>query len=101
VGNGALAFYSPQQMDFVWVIWFGRDLNNYQSGWKAERLHRLGFIPADESGAFGFLDPCYIIHGVRLIPGFAYGRTDKLLPFSVARRLQENNEDWGFYYVNM
>ncbi|KAJ8580241.1 hypothetical protein M405DRAFT_753507, partial [Rhizopogon salebrosus TDB-379] len=50
---------------------------------------------------FGFLDPCYIIRGVRLIPGFAYGRTDKLLPFSIARRLQENNADWEFLYVNM
>jgi hypothetical protein len=100
-GNDAPAFHSPQQMDFVWVRWFGRDPNNYRSGWKAKRLHRLGFIPADEPGAFGFLDPRFIIRGVHLIPGFAYDRTDELLPPSIARPLHENNEDWKFYYVNM
>lgn len=100
-GNDTPSFNSPQQMDFVWVRWFGRDPNNYQSGWKVKRLHRLGFIPADEPGAFGFLDPRHLIRGVHLIPAFAYGRTDGLLPPSIARLLHENNEDWKFYYVNM
>ncbi|KAG1833246.1 hypothetical protein DFJ58DRAFT_670935, partial [Suillus subalutaceus] len=53
--------FEPRQMDFLWVWWFGCDPNNYRSGWKAKRLHRLGFIPADVAGAFGFLDPQQII----------------------------------------
>jgi hypothetical protein len=100
-GGDAPGFNSPQQMDFVWVRWFGRDPNDYQAGWKAKRLPRLGFIPADEPGAFGFLDPRNIIRGVHLIPGFQYGCTYTLLPPSIARPLHENNEDWKFYYVNM
>ncbi|KAG2061326.1 hypothetical protein BDR06DRAFT_867888, partial [Suillus hirtellus] len=72
-GNNTPSFNSPQQMDFVWVRWFGRDPNNYQSGWKVKHLHQLGFIPADEPGAFRFLDPHQIICGVHLIPAFAYG----------------------------
>ena len=100
-GYGAPGFNSPSQMDFLWVRWFGRDLDNYESGWKAKRLHRLGFIPSDEPGAFGFLDPRLIIRAVHLIPGFAYGRTDSLLPPSISRPLHDNNEDWRFYYVNM
>ena len=45
----------PQQMDFLWVRWFGRDLS-HKSGFKATRLHRLGFLPNNEPGAFAFLD---------------------------------------------
>ncbi|KAG1811133.1 uncharacterized protein BJ212DRAFT_1579186 [Suillus subaureus] len=97
----APSFNSPQEMDFLWVRWFGHNPNNYQSGWNAKRLHRLGFIPADEPGTFGFLDPRQIIRGIHLIPAFVYGRTDELLPPSISRPLHENNEDWRFYYVNM
>jgi hypothetical protein len=93
--------FEPQQMDFVWVRWFGRDPNNYRSGWKAKRLHRIGFIPADTAGAFGFLDPQQIIRGVHLIPAFAHGRTNSLLSASIARPLHDDNEDWKFFYVNM
>lgn len=100
-GDHTPSFNSSQEMDFLWVRWFGRNPNNYQSGWNAKCLHRLGFIPADEPGVFGFLDPHQIIHGIHLIPTFAYGHTDKLLPPSISRPLHENNEDWRFYYVNM
>jgi hypothetical protein len=99
--GGDTTSVEPQQMNFLWVRWFGRDPNNYRSGWKAKRLHRLGFIPADIPGAFGFLDPQQIIRGVHLIPGFAHGRTDLLLPPSVARPLHDNNTDWKFFYINM
>lgn len=50
----------PQQMDFLWVRWFGRDLS-HKSGFKAKCLHRLGFLPDDQPGAFAFLDPQEII----------------------------------------
>lgn len=87
----------PQKMEFLWVRWFGRDLH-HRAGWKAKRLHRIGF---DEQDQFGFLDPNDVIRGVHLIPAFAHGRTsDKLAP-SMARHPSENDEDWAYYYVNM
>ena len=54
-------------MDFLWVHWFGTDPNNYRLGWKAKRLHHIGFVPHDTKGAFGFLNPkeviCAIVEG--------------------------------------
>jgi hypothetical protein len=94
-----------QQMDFLWVQWFGRDPGTeqhpYTAGWKAKRLERVGFISSDDPGAFGFLDPQHVIRGVHLIPAFKYGHTDVLLPPSIARSLSDNNEDWTFFYINM
>ena len=65
-------------------------------------LKRLAFRKLDSSDAFGFLDPSLVLHACHLIPAFAKGRTDSLLPCgpSVAR---ENGDldDWTAYYVNM
>lgn len=90
----------PQHMEFLWVRWYGRDLS-YTAGWKAKRLHRLGFVDGESDGAFGFLDPGEIIRGVHLIPGFHYGQTDELLAPSIARQVDENDLDYVYYYVNM
>jgi hypothetical protein len=89
-----------QRMDFLWVRWFGRDLK-YQAGWKAKRLHRLGFLDSDDPFAFGFLDPKEVIRGSHLIPAFAHGRTADLLPPSIARQPSEDDEDWNNYHVGM
>ncbi|KAJ7085599.1 hypothetical protein C8R44DRAFT_901648 [Mycena epipterygia] len=89
----------PVRMEFLWVRWFGRDLS-YKAGWKAKRLHRLGFIDSADGGAFGFLDPAEVIRGAHIIPAFHYGRTSELLPKSIARRPEENDEDYLYYYVN-
>jgi hypothetical protein len=89
-----------QRVDFLWVRWFGRDVD-YRAGWKRRRLHRLGFLGGDDEGAFGFLDPNEIIRGAHLIPAFAWGRTSMILGPSIARQDSENNEDWYHYYVNM
>ncbi|KAG2348745.1 hypothetical protein BDR05DRAFT_980136 [Suillus weaverae] len=78
--GGDAPSFEPQQMDFLWVRWFGHDPNNYQSGWKAKRLHRLG---------------------IHLIPAFAYGHTDLLLPPSIARPLNDKDKDWKFFYINI
>ncbi|KAG2339697.1 hypothetical protein BDR05DRAFT_916879 [Suillus weaverae] len=99
--SGDAPSFKPQQMDFLSVCWFGHDPNNYQSGWKAKHLHRLGFIPADVPGAFGFLDPQQIIRGIHLILAFAYGHTDLLLPPSIARPLNDKDKDWKFFYINI
>jgi len=86
----------PRRMEFLWVRWFGRDLT-CRTGWKAKRLHRVGFLPSDDPGAFVFINPHQVIRGVHLIPAFVFGRT----PTSAARATSENNEDWVYYYVGM
>jgi hypothetical protein len=91
----------PQCFEFLFVRWFGRELG-HRGGWKSRRLHRIGFVDADDDTAFGFLDPQDVIRGVHLIPAFEYGRTTALLPPSpTARAPSEKDEDWLCYYVNM
>ena len=93
----------PQRMEFMLVRWFGRDTNK-PGGWKARRLHRIGFVSAG-STPFGFVDPAIIIRAVHLIPAFAHLETPDLLGQSkVARPWAANIEehvDWRYYYVNM
>ncbi|EMD37183.1 hypothetical protein CERSUDRAFT_50942, partial [Gelatoporia subvermispora B] len=89
-----------QQMDFVLVRWFGRDLKR-AGGFSARRLPRVGFMHGDDPGAFGFLDPKLIIRNAHIILGFAGRRTDELMGPSIARQSIENDEDWDYYCVNM
>ena len=68
-------------MEFLFVQWFGRDLTP-RPGWKAKRLHRIGFVPGTNETAFGFLDPAQVVWAVHLIPAFAWGHIKTLLPSS-------------------
>ena len=98
----------PVSMDFVWIRWYGFDNNpqNPPTGWKARRLHRLGFVPHDTAGdpdaspAFGFLDPNHIIRGVHILPAYHHGADEfSLPPSSTARLPSEDDSDYKFYYV--
>ena len=85
-------------IDIVWVRWYGRD-SSVCSGWKARRLPRIGFDPGVP---LGFIHPSQILRGAHLIPAFHHGQTDHLFPPSkLARRPEDNDKDWQFYYVNM
>ena len=97
---------NPINLDVAQVCWYGKDPDSYQSGWKAHRLPRIGFVEYTEDGssspAFGFVDPTHIICGVHLIPAFHHGMTDELLPPSKSARLpSEGNLDFNFFYINM
>ncbi|EMD34530.1 hypothetical protein CERSUDRAFT_36196, partial [Gelatoporia subvermispora B] len=61
-----------QQIDFLLVRWYGRDLE-IGGGFDKRRLPCVGFLNADAEGAFSFLDPAVVIRAVHIIPGFAYG----------------------------
>ena len=91
-----------QRIDFLWVRWFGRDMS-FKAGWRARRLHRIGFLDAKGPGAFGFLDPALVIRSVHLIPAFAQGQTNELLSpsESVARIPLNETADWQYHYINM
>jgi hypothetical protein len=64
--------------------------------------HSTSIVSASDTSAFGFLDPQAVIHGVHLIPVFAYGQTRELLPASsLGCVLSEDNKDWQQIYVSM
>ncbi|KAH9912562.1 uncharacterized protein B0H18DRAFT_1088384 [Fomitopsis serialis] len=90
-----------QKMDVLWVRWYGRD-PTAPGGFKARRLHRLGFVPDDDPYAFGFLDPTSVLRASHIIPAYAYGQVSDLLPPSpCARRPEEEDMDYMYYYVGM
>jgi hypothetical protein len=89
----------PQRMDVLWVCWFGLDAD-VRGRWSKKCLHGVSFIPWDEPGAFGFLDPAQVIRGVHLIPNFPQGQTDSRLPPSIVRPGKDHDEDWESFYVN-
>jgi len=88
-----------EKRDFLWVRWYGLE-TSHQFGFKAKRLPRIGFVDTDDN-AFGFIDPANIIRAVHLIPAFYHGLTSELLPASMARRKDEDDQDYNRYYVNM
>lgn len=98
VGLGSTSAY--EHMDFLWVRWYGLDVR-VRSGFKAHRLHQIGFLDGNDLGAFGFVDPQDLIRAVHLIPAFKFGKTSSLLSQSIARREDEGGEDYERYYVNM
>lgn len=90
-----------KRMDILWVRWYGLD---GQSTWgcSAKRLPRVGFGHLDDPQTFGFLDPCDILRACHMVPVFALGQTEDLLPsHSLARRQNEEDKDYVRYYVNL
>ncbi len=92
--------HDRKTMHVLWVRWLGRDIAA-AAGWGKRRLHTVGFVPGDDYAAFGFLDPQHIVRGVHLIPAFAFGQTNMYMGpgRSIARRSDEGNKDYKFFYV--
>lgn len=90
----------PKKMEFLFVRWFGL-ATEATGGWRARRLHQIGFLEAEDPCAFGFVDPTDVIRGAHIIPRFVDGVTNSLLGPSFARSLLDNDEDYVRYYVNM
>jgi hypothetical protein len=86
----------PQRMDVLFVRWYGRDPDT-PNGWLTSSLNRVGFVPHDDHDPFGFLDPSLPIREAHMVPAFAEGRVEHLLPgHSLAR---EGADDWHLFYV--
>jgi hypothetical protein len=64
-------------------------------------MYQVGFIEGDLDEAFGFIDPSDVLWVVHLIPSFVSGRISEIGISPMARRPEEENEDYIRYYVNM
>jgi hypothetical protein len=72
------ASQTPKLVEFLWIRRLSMDFS-HKSGWKAQRLHCVSFIPAHTGDAFAFLNPNEVIRGAHLIPAFSLGQTAALL----------------------
>ncbi|KAF9522280.1 hypothetical protein CPB83DRAFT_744977, partial [Crepidotus variabilis] len=86
-----------EKIELLWVRWFGKDPDS-AGGPSILRLNRVGFVPASDAEAFGFLDPALVLRACHLIPAFNSGRTLNLLGPSFARDVGPQG-DWEKYYV--
>ena len=95
----------PERMDMLLVRWLGLDSPNGQTGWGAQRMHTVGFLPDDNTQGppFGFLDPNAVIRMVHLIPVYDMGHTRNLLQMPSIADQSHGHEDGEFeaYYVGM
>ena len=90
-----------KKLDVLWVRWYGRDASA-PGGFETRRLHRVGFVPHDDPYAFGFVDPASVLRASHVIPAYAHGQIRSLLPPSVcARRREEKDLDYMYYYIGM
>ena len=48
------------RMDFLWVHWFGRDLD-HEGGFVTRRLHRIGLTDSEDFTSYGFLNPSDVL----------------------------------------
>ncbi|KAF5343015.1 hypothetical protein D9757_014587 [Collybiopsis confluens] len=97
--NASLQDEPLKQMDFLWVRWYAMEDN--QSCWKTKRLPEVGFIDSTDDQAFGFIDPAHVIRAVHLLPNFDVGQVSDILGPSIARRSDEEDQDYSRYYINI
>jgi hypothetical protein len=92
-----------QCMEFLWVRWYGIDYDSdtVRSAFEAKHMYQVGFIDGDSDEAFGFINPSNVLRAVHLIPSFVNGRISKIGISPLARRPEEDNQDYTRYYVNM
>lgn len=50
----------PQHMEFLWVRWYGLDMDSC-SGFKYKRLPHVGFMDCHDPETFGFIDPALVL----------------------------------------
>ncbi len=97
---------SPERrMNILFVRWFKISSTDGDSGWRARRLHKIKFLPEDDSEGhvFGFLDPNEVIRMVHTIPDFSSDRTKELWvnPLTSVARWAHPDGEYPIYYVAM
>ncbi|KAG6835741.1 hypothetical protein H0H93_015071 [Arthromyces matolae] len=91
---------NPVSKEVLWIRWFKYD-PTFRSGFEKKRLHRIHFVPSEDSEAFGFLDPDEVIRAAHLIPAFRFEPTDQWLHGESVARAEDENDDWHYFYVNI
>ncbi|KAG6808787.1 hypothetical protein H0H92_002888 [Tricholoma furcatifolium] len=87
------------RVELLWGRWYGVDHNkDEKGGFLSKRLFQIGFLDGDD--VFDFIDPSQVLRAVHLIPVFDGEQTADLLGPSMARRADEDNQDYERYYVN-
>ena len=64
---------------------------------KKVRLPSLEFVPSNEPGSFGFIDPDLIVRGSHLMPAFSQG----VIPTLFVSTGESAGDEYRCYYVNM
>lgn len=90
-----------QRMEFLWVRWYGLDCDMMKSAFEAKRMYQVAFLDGDSDEAFGFIDPSDVLRAVHLIPSFVDGYISEIGISPLARRPEEDNQDYVRYYVDM
>ena len=102
--DGGAGLGPPLRMDVLFIHWFGFDSPDGQSGWRAQHMHKVGFLPDTNTNgpAFGFLDPNEVIWMVHLILDFFSVRTKEMLTGrSMAVPNHHPEGEYPMYYVAM
>ena len=92
-----------QRVEFLWIRWYGIDCDSdtMKSTFEAKRMYQVGFLDGDSDEAFGFINPSDVLRAVHLIPSFVSGCTSGIGISPLARRPEEDDQDYVCYYVNM
>ena len=66
-----LGCIEPEHMDFLWVHWFGCNLD-YEWGIATCQLHCIRLTDNEDFTSYRFLNPSDILQAVYLIPAFKF-----------------------------
>ena len=95
-----LGHIESDRMEFLWVHWFGCDLN-HEGGFETCRLHRIGLTNSEDATSYEFLNPSDVLRGIHLIPAFSPNQTNPEADDSDSDDLDEDAQITEFYYVSM
>lgn len=85
-----------KRADVLWVRWYQLSSTNSFS-FSNKRLPLLEFVPSNEPGSFGFIDPDLIVRGSHLMPAFSQG----VIPTLFVSTGESAGDEYRCYYVNM
>ena len=63
-------------MEFLWVHWFGHDLD-HEGGFETHRLHCIRLTDSKDPASYEFLNPSDVLRAIHLIPSFSSNQTNQ------------------------
>ena len=91
-----------ERMDFLWVHWFGRNLD-HEGGFATCRLHHIRLTDSKDFTSYRFLNPSDVLRAVHLIPAFKFSPNQTIQNANVSDS-SGNSDDahiQEFQYVSM